>query len=72
MGPHYLDRLFAPRAIAVFGASDRADSVGGWVLRNILAAGFGGPVFAVNPRHTTSRAYARRAAFSARCAWPRA
>ena len=51
MGPHYLDRLCAPRAIAVFGASDRPDSVGGRVLRNILMAGFGGPVFPVNPRH---------------------
>jgi len=51
MGPHYLDRLFAPRAIAVFGASDRKDSVGGHVLRNVLAAGFDGPVFPINPKH---------------------
>ena len=51
MGPHYLDRLFAPRAIAVFGASDRKDSVGGRVLSNVLAAGFGGPVFPINPKH---------------------
>ncbi|HYA38208.1 MAG TPA: bifunctional acetate--CoA ligase family protein/GNAT family N-acetyltransferase [Candidatus Methylomirabilis sp.] len=53
MGPHYLDRLFSPRAIAVFGASDRQDSVGGRVLRNILTAGFGGPVFPVNPKYET-------------------
>ena len=53
MGPHYLDRLFAPRAIAVFGASDRKDSVGGRVLSNLLAAGFEGPVFPINPKHDT-------------------
>jgi acetyltransferase len=53
MGPHYLDRLFAPRAIAVFGASDRKDSVGGRVLHNLLAAGFDGPIFPINPKHDT-------------------
>jgi len=53
MGPHFLDRLFAPRAVAVFGASDREESVGGRVLRNILAAGFAGAVYPVNPKHAT-------------------
>jgi acetyltransferase len=53
MGPHFLDRLFAPRAIAVFGASERADSVGGRVLRNLLDGGFAGPVYPVNPKHAT-------------------
>lgn len=53
MGPHYLDRLFMPRAIAVFGASDRGDSVGGRVLAAILAGGFAGAVYPVNPRHTS-------------------
>jgi len=51
MGPHYLDRLFAPRAIAVFGASDRAGSVGNIVFRNLLEGGFGGQLFAINPKH---------------------
>lgn len=53
MGPHFLDRLFAPRAIAVFGASERAESVGGRVLRNILDGGFAGPVYPVNPKHAS-------------------
>ncbi len=53
MGPHFLDRLFAPRAIAVFGASERPDSVGGRVLRNILDGGYAGPVYPVNPKHKT-------------------
>jgi acetyltransferase len=51
MGPHFLDRLFTPRSIAVFGASDRPESVGGRVLRNILDGGFAGPVYPVNPKH---------------------
>ena len=51
MGPHYLDRLFAPRAVAVFGASERPDTVGTLVFRNMLAAGFKGELFAINPKH---------------------
>ncbi len=27
MGTHFLDRLFAPAAIAVFGANERTDSI---------------------------------------------
>jgi acetyltransferase len=51
MGPHYLDRLFAPRAVAVFGASDRPNSVGALVFRNLLQGGFAGAVYAINPKH---------------------
>ncbi len=51
MGPHYLDRLFTPRAIAVFGAGTRPDSVGAKVYENILAQGFAGPVYPINPKH---------------------
>ena len=32
MGPHYLSRLFSPRSIAVFGASEREHAVGTRVL----------------------------------------
>jgi len=42
--------VLEPASIAVVGASGRHDSVGGAVLRNILSAGFTGPVYAVN-RH---------------------
>ncbi len=38
-----------PRSIAVIGASGDVTKVGGVVLRNLLAAGFTGPVFPVNP-----------------------
>jgi acetyltransferase len=46
-----LEYLFRPRSIAVFGATDRPGSVGATVIRNVLAGGFTGPIYAVNPRH---------------------
>ncbi|MBI1423982.1 MAG: GNAT family N-acetyltransferase [Gammaproteobacteria bacterium] len=51
MGPHYLEHLFKPQAIAVFGASDKPDSVAGNVYRNLLQGGFAGPVYPVNPKY---------------------
>lgn len=51
MGTHFLDRLFAPEAIAVFGANERPDSVAGRVYDNLRKGGFGGPIHAVNPKH---------------------
>src|SRR3569833_449837 len=53
MGPHNLDRLFAPRAIVVIGASEREGSVGRQMFENLRASGFGGPIYAVNPKHET-------------------
>lgn len=41
--------LFAPRSVAVIGASRRPGSVGGAVLHNLLRGGFQGPVYPVNP-----------------------
>jgi len=52
MGTHFLDRLFAPRAIAVFGASEHSDAVGGRVYDNLRTAGFKGPIYAINPKYT--------------------
>jgi len=46
-----LEFLFQPRSIAVIGASDRERSLGNLVMRNLLQAGFAGPVWPVNPRH---------------------
>jgi len=51
MGTHYLDHLFAPQAIAVFGASERPDAVGARVFDNLRQAGFAGPVYAINPKY---------------------
>jgi acetyltransferase len=52
MGQHYLKPLFAPKSVAVFGASDRVDSVGQIVFQNMLQSGFTGTLFAINPKHT--------------------
>jgi acetyltransferase len=49
---HYLDRLFTPRAIAVFGASPRPDSVGGRVYHNARQARFAGPLYPINPKRS--------------------
>ena len=48
-----LDSLFAPHSIAVFGASNRANSVGGTAWRNLRHGRFSGPVHAVNPKYRT-------------------
>jgi acetyl coenzyme A synthetase (ADP forming)-like protein len=42
-------RVLSPHSIAVVGASDRPDSVGGAVLRNLRDGGFAGSLYAVNP-----------------------
>ncbi|MDH5354892.1 MAG: bifunctional acetate--CoA ligase family protein/GNAT family N-acetyltransferase [Gammaproteobacteria bacterium] len=51
MGTHYLDHLFSPQAIAVFGASERPESVGNRVFENLLSGGFDRPIYAINPKH---------------------
>ena len=51
MSVRNFDALLRPRGIAVVGASDRPNSVGGVVLRNLLRGGFAGPVMPVNPKH---------------------
>ena len=60
MSQHYLSPLFSPRSVAVIGASDRPESVGGVIFRNMLEGGYQGRLFAVNPRHAAiqgQRAY---------------
>ena len=42
-------RLMAPRSIAVIGAGRRAGTIGHELFRNLLAFGFEGPVYPVNP-----------------------
>jgi acetyltransferase len=46
-----LGAFFAPRSVAVIGATERPGSVGHALLANL--AGFGGLVYPVNPRHAT-------------------
>ena len=40
-----------PGSIALAGASDKPGSIGALLLANLLASGFAGPVYPVNPRH---------------------
>ncbi len=61
MGKHYLSHLFAPKSVAVFGASDRPDSVGQIVFQNMLQGGFKGALYPINSKHPEiqgQRAYA--------------
>ncbi len=50
MSKHYLTSLFAPKSVAVFGASDRVDSVGQIVFQNMLDSGFKGALYPINSR----------------------
>ena len=45
-----LEPMFAPRSIAVVGASRRPGSVGYAVTRNFIFGGYTGVVYPVNPR----------------------
>ena len=44
-----LRAFFAPRAVAVIGASRRRGTIGGEIFHNLLRDGFEGPVYPVNP-----------------------
>ena len=44
-----LEELFEPRSVAVVGASNKPNSVGASLFRNILTAGFQGVAYPVNP-----------------------
>ena len=46
-----LEYLFAPRSVAIIGATERPRSVGAAVTRNLLEGGFEGAVRLVNPQH---------------------
>ena len=51
MSTYRLDKLFAPRSVAVVGASPRDTSPGRAVLSNLRAAAFEGSIDLVNPRY---------------------
>ena len=51
MSTYKLDRLLAPRSVAVVGASPRRGSLGAAVLANLRGAGFPGQIGVVNPKH---------------------
>ena len=51
MSTYRLDRLFAPRSVAIVGASPHERSVGRSILRNVIAGGFEGSVHLVNAHY---------------------
>lgn len=61
-GRRPLDAIFAPRSVAVIGATEKVGSVGRTILRNLIASPFGGSVMPVNPNRANVlgiRAYPR-------------
>lgn len=50
MSTQFLRRFFDPASIAVVGASEKPESTGGQVIRNLLDGGYGGKLWAVNPK----------------------
>ncbi|TGT33301.1 CoA-binding protein, partial [Mesorhizobium sp. M8A.F.Ca.ET.165.01.1.1] len=47
-----LEHAFAPKSVAVFGASVREGSVGRVVFDNIVSGGFKGEIWPVNPKYS--------------------
>jgi acetyltransferase len=47
---HPLDAIFAPKTVAVIGATEKVGSVGRTLLWNLISNPFGGTVFPVNPK----------------------
>src|SRR5215204_2326333 len=50
---HPLDFIFAPRNVAVIGASESEGSVGRTILWNLISNTFGGAVYPVNPKRSS-------------------
>jgi acetyltransferase len=51
MSLYNLDRIFDPKRIAVVGASEKKGSIGNAIMKNLLAGGFAGELFPVNPNY---------------------
>ncbi len=51
MGAHYLHKVFAPKSVAIIGATTRTDSVGYRVFMNMIEAGYKGELYPVNPKY---------------------
>lgn len=51
--PGSLTPIFAPKTIALIGATENAGSVGRTVMWNLMASPFGGTVFPVNPKRSS-------------------
>jgi acetyltransferase len=49
-GTQPLDVFFAPKTVAVIGATETANTVGRTILWNLVSSPFGGTVFPINPK----------------------
>lgn len=65
MSKHYLTSLFVPKSVAVFGASDRVDSVGQIVFKNMLDSGFQGALYPINTKNSEVQGHQAYANISA-------
>ncbi|MBU4011003.1 MAG: CoA-binding protein, partial [Proteobacteria bacterium] len=53
MGVDNLDKIFQPKSIAVIGASEKKDSVGFDIMRNLMNGKYPGSIYPVNPSSKT-------------------
>ena len=59
---HYLQSALVPRSVALVGASEREGALGKFVLQNLIAGGFKGEIYPINPKYkklADLRCYAR-------------
>ncbi len=53
MSVRNLDRVFQPKSIAVVGASEKGGRIGATIFKNLIASGFKGPLYPINPHQDT-------------------
>jgi len=49
-GRHALDSIFAPKSVAVVGATETPGTVGRTIVWNLISSSFGGTIYPVNPK----------------------
>jgi len=49
-GRQALDSIFAPKSVAVVGATETQGSVGRTILWNLISSSFGGTIYPINPK----------------------
>jgi acetyltransferase len=52
-GRQALDAIFAPRSVAVIGATETTGSVGRTIVWNLISSSFGGTIYPVNPKRAS-------------------
>ncbi len=53
MSVHNLQKIFHPASVAVIGAGEGTDKIGGAIMGNLIGGGFQGKILPVNPRRKT-------------------